>query len=123
MCSQCGDIYDQAGYKVIQIPMPRASPAPTTFAVKKEERPTVTQEQVGPSKIPKSKANLQEPWPTANVKSKAPVFISKVVQTLPIDEFSPLGKISTPTFVEQTTQTLPQPTTCDAETQTQPCNE
>jgi hypothetical protein len=61
MCSQCGDIYDQAGYKVVQIPMPRASLAPANFAVKKEERPTITQEPVGPSKIPKSKANLQEP--------------------------------------------------------------
>jgi hypothetical protein len=61
MCSQCGDIYDQAGYKVVQIPMPGASSAPMTFAVKKEERPTVTQEPVGPSKIPKRKANLQEP--------------------------------------------------------------
>jgi hypothetical protein len=50
MCSQCGDIYYQAGYKVIQIPMPGASPAPTTFAVK-EENPTVTQERAGPSKI------------------------------------------------------------------------
>jgi hypothetical protein len=103
MCSQCGDIYDQAGYKVVQIPMPRASPAPTTFTVKKEEHPTVTQEPVGPSKIPKSKANLQEPRPTATVKSEAHVFISKVVQTLPIDESSPPGKISTPTFVEQAT--------------------
>jgi len=44
MCSQCGDIYDQEGYKVVQIPMPGASPAPTTFEVKKEEHPTVTQE-------------------------------------------------------------------------------
>ena len=60
MCSQCGDIYDQEGYKVVQIPMPGASLAPMTFAVKNEERPIVTQEQVGPSKFPKSKANLQE---------------------------------------------------------------
>jgi hypothetical protein len=50
MCSQCGDIYYQAGYKVIHIPMPVASPAPTTFAVK-EEHHVVTQEPVGPSKI------------------------------------------------------------------------
>jgi hypothetical protein len=41
MCSQCGDIYYQASYKVTQIPMPGASPAPTIFAVK-EENPTVT---------------------------------------------------------------------------------
>jgi hypothetical protein len=50
MCSQCGDIYYQAGYKVIQIPMPGDPPAPSTFAVK-EEHPAVTQEPAGPSKI------------------------------------------------------------------------
>jgi hypothetical protein len=111
MCSQCGDIYYQAGYKVVQIPMPGAPPPPTTFAVKEEEHPTVTQEPVGPSKIQKD-----EPWPTTTATSEAPVFISKVVQTLPIDE-------STPTFVEQSTQTLPRPTTDDAETQTLPIDE
>jgi hypothetical protein len=36
MCSQCGDIYYQAGYKVTQIPMPGASPASMNFAVKEE---------------------------------------------------------------------------------------
>ena len=41
MCSQCGDIYYQAGYKVIQIPMLGASPTPSTFVVK-EEHPDVT---------------------------------------------------------------------------------
>jgi hypothetical protein len=46
---------------VVQIPIPGASPAPTTSAVKKEERPIVTQEPIGPSKIPKSKSNLQKP--------------------------------------------------------------
>jgi hypothetical protein len=59
MCSQYGDIYDKVGYKVVQIPIPRASPTPTTSAVKKEEHPTVTQEPVRPSKIQKSKVNLQ----------------------------------------------------------------
>jgi hypothetical protein len=38
--------------------MPGASPAPTNFSIKKEEHPIVTQEPVGPSKIPKRKANL-----------------------------------------------------------------
>jgi hypothetical protein len=123
MCNLCGDIYNQAGSKVVQIPMPGASPAPTAFAVKKEECPTITQEPVGPSKIPKSKANLQEPWPTTTVKYDAPFFISKVVQTLPVDESAPPGKISTPTLVEQATQTLPYPTTYDAETQTLPIDE
>jgi hypothetical protein len=41
MCCQCGDIYYQASYKVIQIPMLGAPPAPSTFAVK-EEHPAVT---------------------------------------------------------------------------------
>jgi hypothetical protein len=100
MCSQCGDIYYQAGYKVIQIPMPGASPAPMNFAVK-EEHPAVTQEPAGPSKI------KTEPWPTTIVKSEAPVFVNKVVQTLPIDESAPPSQINTHTFVEQATQTLP----------------
>jgi hypothetical protein len=95
-------------------------PCTYEFCSKKEKRPAVTQEPVGPSK---SKANLQEPWPTTNIKYEAPVFISKVAQTLLIDESTPPGKINTPTFVEQATQTLPQPTTCDAETQNQPWNE
>jgi hypothetical protein len=93
MCSQCGDIYYQASYKVTQIPMPGASPAPTTFAVK-EENPVVTQEPVGPSKI------QNEPWPTTTATSEAPVFISKVVQTLPIDESAPPSKINTHSLVE-----------------------
>jgi hypothetical protein len=132
MCCQCGDIYYQAGYKVIQIPIPGAPPAPSTFAVK-EEKPVVTQEPAiavtqepataetqepaGPSKI------KTEPWPATNVKSETPAFVNKAVQTLPIDEFSPPSQINTHTFVEQATQTLPQPTTCNAETQTQPWDE
>jgi hypothetical protein len=71
MCTQCGDIYYQAGYKVIQIPMPGASPAPMNFAVK-EERSAITQEPAGPSKI------KIEPWPTTIVKFEAPVFVNKL---------------------------------------------
>ena len=40
-----------------------------------------------------------------------------------IDESAPPIQINTHTFVEQATQTLPQPTTCNAETQTQPWDE
>jgi hypothetical protein len=116
MCSQCGDIYYQTGYKVTQIPMPRASPAPMTFVVK-EENPVVTQEPVGPSKI------QNEPWPTTTATFEAPVFVSKAIQTLSIDEYAPPSKINTHTLVERATQTLPQPITCDAETQTQPWDE
>jgi hypothetical protein len=113
MCNQCGDIYYQEGYKVTQIPMPGASPAPTTFAVK-EENPVVTQEPGGLSKI------QNEPRPTTIATSEAPVFVNKAVQTLPIDESAPPSQINTHTLMEQATQTLPQPITCDAETQTQP---
>jgi hypothetical protein len=116
MCSQCGDIYYQAGYKVIQIPMPGASPAPTTFVVK-EEKPVVTQELAGPSKI------KIEPCPTIIPKSEAPFFVNKAVQTLPIDESTPPSQINTHILVEQATQTLPHPITCDVETQTQPWDE
>jgi hypothetical protein len=77
----------------------------------------VTQEPEGPSKI------QNEPWLTTTTTSEAPVFINKVVQTLPIDESAPHRKINTHTLVEQATQTLPQPITCDAETQTQPWEE
>jgi hypothetical protein len=82
MCSQCGDIYYQEGYKVMKIPIPRAPPAPSNFAVK-EEHPTVTQEPARPSKI------KTEPWPTTNVKSETPAFVNKAVKTLPIDESAP----------------------------------
>jgi hypothetical protein len=116
MCSKCRDIYYQAGYKVFQIPMSGASPAPSTFAVK-EEHPAVTEEPTGPSKI------KTEPWPTTNVKTETPAFVNKDVQTFPIDESSPPSQINTHTFVEQATQTLPQPITCNAETQTQPWDE
>ena len=46
MCHECGNIYQQAGYKLVKIQVPEAS----TSAAIKEERPTVTQEPVGPSK-------------------------------------------------------------------------
>jgi hypothetical protein len=63
--------------------------------------------------------NKTEPWPATNVKYEAPAYVNKAVQTLPIDEYAPPIQINIQTFVEQATQTLPQPTTCNAETQTQ----
>jgi hypothetical protein len=47
MCCQCGDIYYQASYKVIQVPVSGDPPTPSTFVVKKEE-PVVTQEPTIP---------------------------------------------------------------------------
>jgi hypothetical protein len=49
MCCQCGDIYYQAGYKVVQVLVPGAAPTPSPFEVKKEH--AATQEPAGPSKL------------------------------------------------------------------------
>jgi len=127
MCCQCGDIYYQAVYKVIQIPMPGAPPTSSTFAVKEEE-PAVTQELAilitqepataetqepeGPRKI------KTEPYTATNVNFETPAFVNKAIQTIPIKESTPPSQINIHTFVEQSTQTLPHPTTCNAETQT-----
>jgi hypothetical protein len=100
MCSQCGDIYYQVGYKITQIPIPGAPPSPSTFAVK-EEHPAITQEPTGPPKI------KTEPYPATNVKYETPDFVNKVVQTMPTKESAPPGQINIHTFVEQSTQTLP----------------
>jgi hypothetical protein len=109
MFCQCGDINYQTGYKVIQIPMPGASLAPSTFAVKEEEpvvtqelattvtqEPTTakTQEPAGPSKIE------TEPLLATNVKSKTPTFFNKSIQTVPIEESAPPCQINTHTLVE-----------------------
>jgi hypothetical protein len=131
MCYQCGDIYYQACYKVIQIPMPGAPPTPSTFAVKEE--PVVTQEPAIVVTQEPATAETQEPagppntktgsCPATNVKIETPAFVNKVVQTVPIEEFTPPNQINIHTFVEQSTQTLPHPTICNAETQTQPWDE
>jgi hypothetical protein len=46
MCCQCENIYYQAGYKIVQVPVPGAAPTPSPFEVK----PVVTQEPAGLSK-------------------------------------------------------------------------
>ena len=40
MCCQCGNVYYQAGYKIVQVPVPGAAPTPSPFEVK----PAITQE-------------------------------------------------------------------------------
>jgi hypothetical protein len=129
MCCQCGDIYYQAGYKVIQVPMSGAPPTPSTFVVKKEE-PVVTQEPAIAVTQEPATAETQEPAGPPKIKTEpciatneAPAFVNKVVQTMPMEEFTPPSQINLHTFVEQSTQTLPHPTTCNAETQTQPWDE
>lgn len=72
MCSQCGNIYHQAGYKIVEVPLPGATLASTSVAIK-EERPAVTQEPTGPSKIFEKEVKPQIPRPTVIVKTKSPV--------------------------------------------------
>jgi len=125
MCCQCGDIYYQAGYKVIQVPVSRAPPTPSTFVVKKEEL-VVTQElSIAVTQEPAT-FETQEPAQPPKIKTEpciatneVPAFVNKVVQTMPMEEFTPPSQINLPTFREQSTQTLPYPTTSNAETQTQ----
>jgi hypothetical protein len=132
MCCQCGDIYYQAGYKVIQIPMPGVPPTSSTFAVKEEE-PAVTQEPAiivtqepttaetqEPTGPPKLKA---EPFSATNVKFETPTFVNKAVQIVSSEEFALPSQTNIHTFVEKSTHTLPHPTICNAETQTQPWDE
>ena len=52
MCSECGELYTQAGYKVVQVPMTEANPPPPVATeepavVVKTEQPAVTQEPAG----------------------------------------------------------------------------
>jgi hypothetical protein len=124
MCCQCGDIYYQVGYKVVQVPVPGAAPTPSPFEVKKE--PIATQEPAGPSKIKKEPAATQEPAGPPRIKTEpcitareAPTVVNKAVQTMPMEEFVPPNHINLSTSREQSTQTLPNPTTSNAETQTQ----
>jgi hypothetical protein len=98
MCFQCGNIYYQAGYKIVQVPVPGEAPTPSPFEVKTE--PAETQEPAGPK--------IQKGIPTAKTN----------VKTLPTEGLTPPSQISTSTSREQFTQTLPSPTILDAETQT-----
>ena len=140
MCCQCGDVYHQAGYKVIQVPVPGATPTPSPFEVKEEHvatqepagpsklktEPAATQEPTGPSKLKTEPAATQEPTGPLKLKTgpciatkEAPTFVNKVVQIMPMEEFTPPNQINISTSREQSTQTLPHPTTSNAETQTQ----
>jgi hypothetical protein len=68
MCCQCGDIYHQAGYKVIQVPVPEAAPIPSPFVTKEE--PAATQEPAGPTKFKTEPAATQEPAGPSKIKTE-----------------------------------------------------
>jgi hypothetical protein len=130
MCCQCGNIYYQAGYKIVQVPVPGAAPTPSPFEVK----PAVTQEPPGsiklktkpavtqePASLRKSKtepAVTQEPAGSSRIKKEAPTIVNKAMQTLPMEEVTPPSQGTLSTSREQSTQTLPSPTTANAQTQT-----
>lgn len=69
MCSQSGNIYHQAGYKIVEVPLPGATPVSTSIAIK-EERPAVTKELAGPSNIFEKEVKPQIPQPTVLLKLK-----------------------------------------------------
>jgi hypothetical protein len=114
MCCQCGNVYYQAGYKIVQVPVPGAVPTPSPFEVK----PAVTQEPAGPRKSKTEPAVTQEPAGSPRIKKEAPTVIDKAVQTLPMKEVTPPSQGTLSTSREQSTQTLPGPTTANAQTQT-----
>jgi hypothetical protein len=114
MCCQCGNIYYQAGYKIVQVPVPGAAPTPSPFEARTE--PAVTQEPAGPSKIKTEPAETQEPA-GSRIQKGIPTA-KKDVQTLPTEGLTPPSQTNPSTSREQSTQTLPGPTTSDAETQT-----
>jgi hypothetical protein len=85
--------------------MPGETPTPSPFVVKEE--PAATQEPAGPPKL------KTEP---CIATKEDPTFVNKVVQTMPMEEFTPPNQINLSTFREQSTQTLPHLTTSNAET-------
>jgi hypothetical protein len=114
MCCECGNVYYQAGYKIVQVPVPGAAPTPSPFEIK----PAVTQEPAGLRKSKTEPAVTQEPAGFSRIKKEAPTVVNKAVQTLPIEEVTPPSQGTLSTSKEQSTQTLPGPTTANAQTQT-----
>jgi chemotaxis protein histidine kinase CheA len=114
MCCQCGNLYYQAGYKIVQVPVPGTVPTPSPFEVK----PAVTQEPAGLRKSETEPVVTQEPAGPSKIKKEAPPVVNKAVQTVPIKEITSPSQVTPPTYREQSTQTLPGPTTTNAQTQT-----
>jgi hypothetical protein len=130
MCCQCGNIYYQVGYKIVQVPVLGAAPTPSPFEVKPavtqepagsiklKTKPVVTQEPAGLRKSKTEPAVTQEPAGPSRIKKEAPTVVNKAVQTVPMEEVTPPSQGNLSTSREQSTQTLPGPTTSNAETQT-----
>jgi len=90
MCSECGDIYTQAGYKIIPVPFTGASPV-----IFKKEHPVVTQELAGSSRI--SEEKIEPPRPTQVIDEQKPEEeIEPPRPTQVIDEQKPEEEIEPP---------------------------
>lgn len=61
MCSECGDLYTRAGYKIVEVSLSGASLVRSSVLVK-TEHPIVTQELAGSSRI--SEKETEPPWAT-----------------------------------------------------------
>jgi hypothetical protein len=130
MCCQCGNIYYQAGYKIVQVPVPGAALTPSPFevnpavtqepagSIKLKTKPAVTQEPTGLRKSKTEPAVTQEPAGSSRIKKEAPTVVNTAVQTLPMEKVTPPSQGTLSTSREQSTQTLPGPTTANAQTQT-----
>ena len=79
MCSECGDLYTRAGYKIVKVPMPGTSLVPAPVLVK-TEHPAVTQEPAGSSRI--AEEEIEPPRPTQTVTEQKS-FTDMYTQTEP----------------------------------------
>jgi hypothetical protein len=79
MCCQCGNLYYQAGYKIVQVPVPGAVPTPSPFEVK----PAVTQEPAGLRKSETEPAVTQEPAGPSKIKKEAPLSSTRPCKQFP----------------------------------------
>jgi len=64
MCSECGHLYTEAGYQIVQVPMIGGSPQPSPVVIKTEQ-PVVTQEPASSSRI--AEKDTEPPRPTQTI--------------------------------------------------------
>jgi len=79
MCSECGELYTQARYNIVEVPMTGASPQISPVVIKIEQ-PAVTQEPAGSSRI--AEENTEPPWPTQTITAQKS-FTDAYTQTEP----------------------------------------
>lgn len=62
MCSECGELYTQAGYKIVQVPMTEANPQPSATVIKTKQPAAVvkTEQPAAVIKTEQPHKNQQE---------------------------------------------------------------